>query len=105
MTQGDRGILETFARRVREVLPAARIWAFGSRAYGTPSPDSDLDVCVVVDHLDEHVDSKIMGLAWEVGFDNDIVISTVTYSTQEFERGPLSESGLVRAVLRQGVAA
>jgi hypothetical protein len=46
-----------------------------------------------------------MDIAWEVGFENDIVISTVTFSREEFENGPCSASPLVRNILKEGVAA
>ena len=67
--------------------------------------ESDLDVCVVLDKLDDESDSVIMETAWQVGFDNGVIISTVTYSKEEFEDGPCSESGLVQNVLGYGIAA
>jgi uncharacterized protein len=45
MTKRDRSILEIFAARVRQHFPEARIWAFGSRARGDATWESDLDVC------------------------------------------------------------
>jgi predicted nucleotidyltransferase len=105
MSQKDRRILEEFTTRVRELFPDARVWAFGSRTRGQETEESDLDVCVVVNSLDEIVDRAIMGVAWEVGFKHDIIISTITYSQQEIERGPCSESILVRNILSEGVAA
>ena len=105
MVDHDRQVLDRLALRIRERFPTARIWAFGSRARGTDTSESDLDVCVVLERMDEAVDRVVMEIAWEVGFDSDLVISTVTYSRDEFERGPLSESPLVRSILRQGIAA
>ena len=46
-----------------------------------------------------------MDIAWQIGFDNGIVISTVTFSRDEFEKGPLSESPLVQSILLEGLAA
>lgn len=105
MQERDRRVLELFARRVRERFADARVWAFGSRARGSATPESDLDVCIVVEVLDEESDSAVMDVAWQVGFDNDLVISTVTYSRDEFEHGPLSDSALVRTIVREGIAA
>ncbi len=105
MTPADRAVLEELARRVRAAFPTARIWAFGSRARGDASPDSDLDVCVVVERLDRASRTRLSDLAWEVGFASGVVISTVAYSRQEFEEGPCAASALVRTVLREGVAA
>ena len=104
MTEGDRKILDKFARQVRSRFPEARVWAFGSRARGDAEADSDLDVCVVIDRLDDAKDREIMSAAWEVGFARDVVISTVTFSWEEFTAGPLTESSFLRAIHRDGVA-
>ncbi len=103
--QRDRNILSHCSSLVRQRFPEARIWAFGSRTTGLATEESDLDVCVVVNRLDDGVDRAIMDIAWQVGFDHDVIISTVTYSVQEFDRGPCSESTLVQNVLNEGVAA
>ncbi|PKN25391.1 MAG: nucleotidyltransferase domain-containing protein [Deltaproteobacteria bacterium HGW-Deltaproteobacteria-21] len=105
LSSKDKDIVTLFSARIRERFPGARIWAFGSRAKGFATDESDLDVCVVVDTLDEEKDQQILKIAWEVGFENDVVISTVTYSKQDFEEGPCSESPLVQTILDAGVAA
>ena len=105
MNKRDLGILTLFTNRIRERFPNATVWAYGSRVKGTAAENSDLDVCVVVEYLNEEVDGIIMDLAWQVGFDNDVLISTVTFSKEEFETGPCSESPLVRTILHEGFAA
>ena len=105
MTTGDKNVFEVFAERVRQRFATARIWAYGSRVHETHSAESDLDVCVVLDVLDEAADKTIIDIAWQVGFDRDVLISTVTFSREEFDRGPLRESALVQTVLREGIAA
>jgi predicted nucleotidyltransferase len=99
----DRHILEIFAACVRQRFPEARIWAFGSRARGNATWESDLDVCVVLDVLSYEDRHAIWDIAWEVGFEHDMLISVVAYAKDEFERGPCSESPLVLTILREGV--
>jgi len=105
MNPNDYQIFSHFASLVRQRFPDARVWAFGSRAKGTATEESDLDVCVVLNTLNETVDHTVMDIAWQIGFDNDLVISTVTYSAEEFEKGPCSQSSLVHSILTHGVKA
>ena len=105
MNNSDHGILKEFASRLRRHIPDSRVWAFGSRARGNAAELSDLDICVVVEHLDRDTRRLIRHVAWETAFDNNVVITTVKYSREAFEHGPYSASPLVRTILREGVAA
>lgn len=105
LTSQDARIFKQFAELVRQQFPDARIWAFGSRVKGTATQESDFDMCVVLPALNQAIDREIMYVAWQIGFDHDVVISTVTYSTDEFERGPCSQSSLVHNILTQGIIA
>ena len=105
MNVEDQKILEQFAARVRGHYPEASIWAFGSRAHGNAAPDSDLDICVVINELDRKADRLLSDIAWETGFEADVVISVVPFSTSEFNSGPLSVSPLVLVIKQEGVAA
>ncbi len=105
LSNKDKKNFHQFASKVRDKFPAAKVWAYGSRVRGDATVESDLDVCVVVDKLDDESDSAIMEIAWQIGFENDVIISTVTYSKEEFEDGPCSESGLVQNILDYGIAA
>jgi hypothetical protein len=59
----------------------------------------------VLDNL-MHEDRRTIGhIAWEVGFEHERVITTVCFTREEFERGPMSESTLVANILREGVIA
>ena len=105
MSEQDRRILDQFTSRVRERFPDARIWAFGSRARGNATWESDFDICIVLDHVDNDNDRWIRDMAWEVGFENERVITTVVFDIDQFEKGPMSESTFVANVLQEGVAA
>ena len=105
MSPEDRGILAVFASRVRRLAPSAAIWAFGSRARGSAAPESDLDLCVVLPHATRDLRDAIHAIAWEIGFEHGIVLSPITLTVEDFERGPMSASTLVATVRREGVTA
>ncbi|MBW1775145.1 MAG: nucleotidyltransferase domain-containing protein [Deltaproteobacteria bacterium] len=104
MSDQDRSILDQFTSRVRERFQEARIWAFGSRARGNATWESDFDICIVLDQVNQETDRWIRDIAWEVGFENERVITTVVFDFDQFENGPMSESTLVANVLQEGVA-
>ena len=104
MTAQDQAILAALAAQVRRSFPTAEIRAFGSRARGTAQPDSDMDICVVLPRVNREARGLVRRAAWEIGFENNRVITTIILDVGQFRSGPLSESGLVAAIQRDGVA-
>ena len=105
MSKEDRKIFNQFSARVRERFSYARVWAFGSRARGDATWDSDFDVFVVLSEVDQKAERWIRDIAWEVGFENERVITTVLIDKEQFENGPMSESTIVDNILREGISA
>jgi len=103
MKKEDEILVHKFTDRVRSLFPEAGIWIFGSRARGNPVSGSDLDVLVVLEQVNPQIDRDIRNIAWEIGYENEIVITTLLLEKEEFERGPMSESSIVANILREGV--
>ncbi|MCX7046260.1 MAG: nucleotidyltransferase domain-containing protein [Candidatus Sumerlaeota bacterium] len=101
----DKLVLDDLARRLRAEFPEARIWAFGSRARGEATADSDFDVCVTLPRVDESLCDRVRHIAWEAGFDHGDLFNTMIFSMDEMERGPMSKSSLVANILRDRIAA
>ena len=105
MRASDRLVLNQFAERVRTRFPEARILAYGSRARGEATWESDLDVCVIVRRVDRAIEKEIGRIAWEVGFDNDVLITTVEFEEEVFERKAEGRHPFVNNILKDGVPA
>lgn len=100
----DRILVERFKRLLIEHgVPLYKTIVFGSRARGDAEPDSDLDVLVLVEHLDLALRKTISHCAWEVGFEAGILIQTVVMTRDEAECGPEQSSLLMLAVKEEGV--
>jgi uncharacterized protein len=105
MTTEDRRILDLFAVRVRELFPYARILAYGSRARGDATWESDFDICVILQEFDHETERAISEISWEVGFDNDVVITAVEFDEGTFRRQAEGRIPFVKNILKDAVAA
>jgi len=85
-------------------IPVCETIVFGSRARGDAEPDSDLDVMVIVDHVDRHLRREISDCAWQAGYDAGIVVQSVVLTREEAETGPERSSLLMLAVEKEGIA-
>ena len=104
MTTRDSIILQRLKARVAERLPLNRLVLFGSRARGDNEPDSDIDVLVVLDGpVSRESEEYVRSCAWELSYENGVVIFPLVVARTEWEEGPASASLLAVAVGNEGV--
>jgi uncharacterized protein len=104
MTPNDQKVLRRFKQSLAGRVRLSELILFGSRARGDAEPDSDMDVLVVLDGPVSKQSREIVSdSAWEVGFDEGIVVVPVVLSREQWERGPERASLLAKAVREEGV--
>ncbi len=82
----DREIAGLLRQRLAQGAKIEDFRVFGSRVRGEATPESDLDVYIVVTDLTPVLRRWIDEIAWEVGFDNDRVISTLVTTRRGLEQ-------------------
>jgi len=75
---------------------------FGSKARGEDTPESDIDVMIEIDEFNPIIRSQIYDIVFKINLENDTFITTTIFSRKEIEEGPLSESPIYKAILREG---
>jgi predicted nucleotidyltransferase len=104
MQEKDLRVLEKFKFLVSQRAKVLEIRVFGSRARGDASPESDLDVLIVVDYLDHSIERYISDCAWEAGFPEDVIVMPIVISMDTLKNSPMRESVFIKNIYREGVA-
>ena len=92
MEKKDYLIASELKRKLSEVVKIVNFIVFGSRARCDHDEYSDMDVSIEVEFVDKELKEKVADIAWEVGFENFMVISPLIFTTDKIENSPLRSS-------------
>lgn len=100
----ERVWLDDFIEAIRHGFPGLikRVTVFGSKAREDATPDSDLDVLVIIKGK-EDLKPHIRLLGYELALGKDVVPSIAVYTVQEIEQRREHRSPFLEAVEREGV--
>lgn len=103
MKKQDLKIAKEFKKKLKSKVRLIDIKIFGSRACETNDEFSDLDVFIQVESIDNEVRKKIFDTAWEVGYENNLVISTLVVTKDEITNSPLRSSPVIKNIFQYGI--
>jgi len=107
MDERDRNLILEFKNRLpEEILTHVRkVIAFGSRARGEGSKESDLDLVILVDQKTPWVESRIDDVAYQVMWDHDFepILSIKVLAESHYRQALKEGFSFYQAVEREGV--
>ena len=90
--------------RLIGVYHPLRIYLFGSYAWGTPTAESDYDLCVIVEASDEKKwNRSLIGRTALLDILRRRDIDLVVYTAKEFDRAASHPSTLASPIQKKGV--
>lgn len=105
LTPGERKAVELFSKAVGGICGSKgwEIRLFGSRARGQGDIESDLDLLVLIENLDEKLKVAIWDAAYKVFDATEILVSPLVLSRSQFERLRQRERLIVQDIESEGV--
>jgi uncharacterized protein len=93
--------LARVVERLTEAFQPERIYVFGSQARGEATPDSDIDLLIVVAQADEPA-HRLAQAAYRMATPHSLALDLLVMPLDEFERRSRALASLPATVLREG---
>ncbi|HHT71528.1 MAG TPA: nucleotidyltransferase domain-containing protein [Firmicutes bacterium] len=106
LTDKERRAVHQFVRSIRasSVGPSIKdVKLFGSKAKGTGTSGSDIDVLVIVETADPNVRTDIVDLAFETNLDFDVYISPRVVPSDAFSHPIWSRTLFIRNLQNEAI--
>jgi predicted nucleotidyltransferase len=101
-------LVHTLKKRLEEVAgeKLQAVIIYGSRAWGHPDPDSDLDVAVIVRDCTPQLEGALLEAAYQVMWDHDFapLISLKVFDAEDFAAYREKGFSFYRKVAEEGIA-
>lgn len=100
----ERGV-RYFKKRLWEALgtQVIALKLFGSQLRGNASPESDVDILVVVRERTWEIEKQISHIAYETDLAFDVFLSPTVYGEEEYSNPVLQASPFIQCVEREGL--
>lgn len=105
LTKQEELVVKNIANRIRQLLKDQLIILeiFGSKIRGDFTPDSDIDILIVVKDKNVKLKDKLYDILFEIDPYYEYKISLIIYSEFEFEQNIKLESPFIEYIQKEGI--
>lgn len=106
LTHQEQQWLEAYKRCLTQNFPGLveRIVLFGSKARETATPDSDLDILLIIREGDWRLKDQVTEPGYDLSLGTDVVPSIMVYTRAEWDAYQHDETPFWKTVTRDGIA-
>lgn len=106
LSQKELQAIEQFYNLVMDRFRGSmlEIRLFGSKAMGTSDFESDIDMLILVEHLNQEIKGMIIDIAVEVNLQHDVLISPIFVEKQKYFSPLYQETLFFKATQNEGIA-
>jgi predicted nucleotidyltransferase len=101
LAEHERCELARVVERLAEAFQPERIYVFGSQARGPATPESDIDLLIIVAQADEPA-HRLAQAAYRIATPHSLALDLLVMPLDEFERRSRALASLPATVLREG---
>lgn len=104
MALGIKQEIINLTNRIIEVTSAQKIYLFGSFAYGEPSSDSDIDLCIITN--DNHIRKRdlVKSIRKSISKVATMPVDILVYDEEEFSKRAKLYSTIEYKIANEGVS-
>lgn len=101
----ERHAIRAFLQKLKDEIgnDVLSVYLFGSRARGDVSPDSDIDLAVLLKEVNPENEKAVRYLAADVWLDSGLFLSTRVWSEDHWHRLKKLQTRLYRNIQREGI--
>jgi len=103
LSSTERAALAELKEILARQFDVQDIRLFGSRARGMGSPESDLDLFIVLSRVDWEIEKAIYTLCFELSVKYNLLLAPVLYSRAEIEDSRIQATPFYRVIQREGL--
>lgn len=102
----ERQGISVFSERVRRFLGASLLdlRIFGSKVRGDFDKESDIDIMLVIESEDWHIQEEITKISADINMEFDCNISPVIYTRLEHEQNKYFKTLFIQEVEKEGIS-
>ncbi|KJS50332.1 nucleotidyltransferase domain-containing protein [Desulfosporosinus sp. BICA1-9] len=101
----QREAIELFGKNIKESLSSniKDVRLFGSVARGTDTPESDIDILVLVEKDDRDISDAIMDIVVDINLEYDVVITPIIITDSHYTNPLFRETAFFHNLEYEGV--